>query len=1132
MSDMPCDCCEGAHASTPGTTANRAGLGALRYRAGTYASFFDSMRARLASAHYFAGVREKLDHEGPLDLDALKTRAPDDFSIALLDAWAVSADVLTFYQERIANEGYLRCATERRSVLELARLSGYALRPGVAASVFLAYAVEKDAEPVDIAKGARVNSVPGPGEQMEAFETSEVLHARFEWNEIKPRMSRPVALNRLSARFIERLRFKGTSLNLAVNDVMLMTFGRAAGNQVMRRVVAAKVDSAANETEVTLQLTADPLTVAAAWGDVAARYADIEWRCLDENKPGVIAVQTSLLALRDALDAIISNTDPSSGQGSAVLEASKKVAAAVQALLADGDKEELAWVRGYFVEALHFMTAGRITEAESRALFAQEFKVAEARFSMISQGLVATLIPSLVKARSLQPANSQQLSRAASVSFSVKSDVQTRLLTQFQPAVGRNLYQAWRNVPLSKPAVAEVFVLRLQAPLFGHNAHKRTIVNDNHQVREVDDWPVVEGSSTAGLINHEDPHVVHLDAAYPKVLSNSWVVVTTPQTVLTTAQTQFFLAGETSTSITRAQYGMTGKTTRIPLLLPHNSGQGSWMLNPSTASSATSDDFEAIRRTIVYAQSEKLELAELPVTDDVCGLRVELGALYDGLEAGRWVIVTGERSDLKDDNGDTVGGVMSSELAMIGAVTQDVVRMKVPVASVPKPGVAIGAGNGAAFVLMPSSGAGTAHNTAINTGVSDNGHPEDDNVTEMAALPGDIVHTYLAFAKPLAYKFKRSTVSIRANVVRATHGETRREVLGSGDAARALQSFTLKQDPLTFVSAPTVSGVASSLTVRVNDIEWHEADTLAGLSPLERKFITRTSDDGKTSIIFGNGVAGARLPGGEENVKAVYRSGIGRPGNVKAGQISLLATRPLGVKGVTNPLRASGGANAETRDQARKNVPLAVMALDRLVSVQDHADFARTFGGVGKAVAAARSDGRREVVHLTIAGVDDIPIDASSDLLRNLRAAMKLYGDPALPIRLQVRERLALVISARIRILPDYLWEAVEAQLRATMLAAFSFDALELGSDLFASRAIALLQGTRGVDYVDLDVFDVISEQALIESFRSEQAGSLGLKSRIPISAGSGDGGVLLPAQIAYLSPEVADTLILQEISA
>lgn len=69
--------------------------------------------------------------KGPYPLRKLTSREADDATIALLDAWATVADVLTFYQERIANEGYLRTATERRSVLELARLVGYQPRPGV-----------------------------------------------------------------------------------------------------------------------------------------------------------------------------------------------------------------------------------------------------------------------------------------------------------------------------------------------------------------------------------------------------------------------------------------------------------------------------------------------------------------------------------------------------------------------------------------------------------------------------------------------------------------------------------------------------------------------------------------------------------------------------------------------------------------------------------------------------------------------------------------------------------------------------------------------------------------------------------------------------------------------------------------
>ena len=78
-------------------------------------------------------------------LAGLRTRDADDFTLGLIDAVACAADVLTFYQERLANESYLRTATERVSLQEMAKLIGYRLRPGVAAETLLAFALE-DAE--------------------------------------------------------------------------------------------------------------------------------------------------------------------------------------------------------------------------------------------------------------------------------------------------------------------------------------------------------------------------------------------------------------------------------------------------------------------------------------------------------------------------------------------------------------------------------------------------------------------------------------------------------------------------------------------------------------------------------------------------------------------------------------------------------------------------------------------------------------------------------------------------------------------------------------------------------------------------------------------------------------------------
>ena len=114
-SKAPCGCCEGIEAATPVAVANRPGLGALAYRVGTHSTFLETMLARLSTL-CLGSEEECRANEGLRPLLKLTSRDTGDPSIALLDAWAIVADVLTFYQERIANEGYLRTATERRSM--------------------------------------------------------------------------------------------------------------------------------------------------------------------------------------------------------------------------------------------------------------------------------------------------------------------------------------------------------------------------------------------------------------------------------------------------------------------------------------------------------------------------------------------------------------------------------------------------------------------------------------------------------------------------------------------------------------------------------------------------------------------------------------------------------------------------------------------------------------------------------------------------------------------------------------------------------------------------------------------------------------------------------------------------------
>ena len=75
-------------------------------------------------------------------------------------------------------------------------------------------------------------------------------------------------------------------------------------------------------------------------------------------------------------------------------------------------------------------------------------------------------------------------------------------------------------------------------------------------------------------------------------------------------------------------------------------------------------------------------------------------------------------------------------------------------------------------------------------------------------------------------------------------------------------------------------------------------------------------------VVFGDGRSGARLPSGTNNVRATYRKGLGVDGNVVAGSLTQLMTRPLGLKSVSNPLPAEGGTDPEAASAARQSIPL------------------------------------------------------------------------------------------------------------------------------------------------------------------------------------------------------------------
>ncbi len=196
-------------------------------------------------------------------------------------------------------------------------------------------------------------------------------------------------------------------------------------------------------------------------------------------------------------------------------------------------------------------------------------------------------------------------------------------------------------------------------------------------------------------------------------------------------------------------------------------------------------------------------------------------------------------------------------------------------------------------------------------------------VIESIDLAEDKYHTIISLQNELLNDFDIRTVKINANIAYASHGDTKIEIIGSGDPSQIQQQFTLKQKPLTFFSIPNTTNSQtrpkSSLEITVDDIIWNEIQSLNGAGAHDRVYMVRIDNDGTVNIIFGNGLNGSRPPAGIENIKAKYRTGIGKEGLIKENQIKLILNKPLGVNSATNPLATSGAEEPEDIDNAKKN---------------------------------------------------------------------------------------------------------------------------------------------------------------------------------------------------------------------
>jgi hypothetical protein len=383
--------------------------------------------------------------------------------------------------------------------------------------------------------------------------------------------------------------------------------------------------------------------------------------------------------------------------------------------------------------------------------------------------------------------------------------------------------------------------------------------------------------------------------------------------------------------------------------------------------------------------------------------------------------------------------------------------------------------------------------------------------TLVAAHPIDDRHCTLEIAPPLTAPLERRSVVVHGNVALASHGETVSQILGSGNASIPFQRFELKQLPLTYRAAANETGAKSELTVRVGDIAWDERPMLFGAKPTARSYSLDVDEQGRNFVVFGDGIRGARLPSGVNNVRATYRKGLGVDGNVGADKLTQLMSRPLGLKSVSNLVAAQGGSDPESADAARASMPLTTRTLGRAVSLLDYEDFARAFSGIAKAQAQVLQLTAGPTIAITIAAPGGAALTAVSPVWINLLGALRTSGDPHVSVTLLAHQASPFHIGLRVKRDPAYEAKTVLAAVEAVLRAHFTFEARELSQPVQQSDVIAVAQAVPGVVAVDITHL-YGGTQPLAQTAVSNQV-------RLLASRMSVQGGVAQPAELLTLHP-------------
>jgi hypothetical protein len=1075
-----CGCCEPPSPRTPAEVWNRPGLSAIRYRIGTFATFREAMTQ---------GISKQAE------LSGLTTRESDDYANTIIELFAGVGDVLTFYNERIANEIFLRPARERDSILRLVRLIGYRLRPGLAATTMLAFTLD-DGASTKIRRGHKVMSVPGQDERPVTFETLEAIVADGRLNALPvfspPQPFNPFHQGRRRVPVVARppltigdrvILFAASALEEKtvtsldrLRDAEHLTFtpgvqtaglwpGTAAAAKVARRLQFFGHNA---PDSYQVYDTTEAIPPAKRWRMITAGDAGYElgfgggWSTYpldaryDAIKPGArLLVDAGPSADPRYRTAVVSEVDDRpTALGQVPNTAPFMQETVTHAALTQAVRGRPTMCVGTDIHLFARSGVGRVLAGTVTAPAWQpvDSLVATEDVSAVSSSPTTIELVARNEANALMhatwsgawsawsPLGAVATSRPATLGLG-GGEVLIFARSGFFGLTVRSLAApAWTTlggVLTSPPVPVSWGGDRVDVFVRGHDRAlwRRSRVSGNWEGWERLDGTLASAPAAASAAANRLDVVATDDAG--TLIHRRWTGSEWTSWISLGGK----VAGEPAilgTSPDRVDVFVRGIDDQVWHITRNGASWGPWVPRGGVLGSAPS-----------VARFGPLILL---VARDREGAAI--GSAGNGVFFAPFVRFGGG-----------LGAIPDRRLTRVYEIAGDDIEFRefdYP------PGLSGGRLaarlDHAAGLEPPAKGrrivveAGAIKHLATVT-----------SSAVFASAPGAPAdHLRVDFTPPVEAAVENAV--LRGNIVEASHGETHPdEPLGNGDATRAFARYRLRRAPLTYLQQSTAIQGVAELEIRVTGERWTEVPSLFGRGPNDRVYTARQLDTGETDITFGDGRTGARVPTGAANVVARYRTGSGLSGLMKAGQLSIPLDRPVGLTSVSNPFPADGAADAESRDDARSSAPTTVRTFGRAVSLQDFEWLATLSGMVARAHATWVWRKLEKTVHLTVAGPAGARL--SREARQTLYAALTSARDPNRPLLLGPLVRVPLLVRARLLCDPALAVNEVLQSAREALLGHFSFSAMPLGAAVHASDVMAALHRARGVQAVDLDLF-------------------------------------------------------------